>query len=196
MFFQLGVGGRPLTEEETRAVFEKLANYVGKNLVHVINPAGDADDLDEDTAPLLRLQKDKVFLLNTPINNLATSIARPNLISIGQCLGKFTKSGKFKLGIGSLDVLARWARFKVWVKPNGELPFLYGNHVVKAHLGRITEDTPEHQGVVVLSMADVPLGFGVSARSTVDTRKLDPTGLVVFHQADVGEYLRDEDSLF
>ena len=37
------------------------------------------------------------------------------------------------------------------------MPFLYGNHVVKAHLGRITEDTPEHQGVVVFSMADVPL---------------------------------------
>jgi ribosome biogenesis protein Nip4 len=46
---------------------------------------------------------------------------------------------------------------QVWVKPPGELPFLYGNHVVKAHLGRITEDTPEHQGVVVYSMADVPL---------------------------------------
>jgi ribosome biogenesis protein Nip4 len=28
---------------------------------------------------------------------------------------------------------------------------------VKAHLGRITEDTPEHQGVVVYSMRDVPL---------------------------------------
>ncbi len=37
------------------------------------------------------------------------------------------------------------------------MPFLYGNHVVKAHLGRITEDTPEHQGVVVFSMNDVPL---------------------------------------
>jgi len=37
------------------------------------------------------------------------------------------------------------------------MPFLYGNHVVKAHLGRITEDTPEHQGVVVYSMNDVPL---------------------------------------
>lgn len=46
---------------------------------------------------------------------------------------------------------------KVWVKPNGEMPFLYGNHVLKAHLGRITEDTPEHQGVVVYSMNDVPL---------------------------------------
>ena len=37
------------------------------------------------------------------------------------------------------------------------MPFLYGNHVLKAHLGRITEDTPEHQGVVVFSMNDVPL---------------------------------------
>ena len=37
------------------------------------------------------------------------------------------------------------------------MPFLYGNHVVKAHLGRITEDTPEHQGVVIFSMSDVPL---------------------------------------
>lgn len=43
------------------------------------------------------------------------------------------------------------------MKPNGEMPFLYGNHVVKAHLGRITEDTPEHQGVVVYSMKDIPL---------------------------------------
>lgn len=90
---------------------------------------------------------------------------------------------------------------QVWIKPNGEMPFLYGNHVLKAHLGRITEDTPEHQGVVVFAMNDVPLvsveaiikrgsalipysqGFGVTARSTIDTRKLDPTSIIVFHQA-------------
>lgn len=35
-------------------------------------------------------------------------------------------------------------------------------------------------------------GFGVTARSTTDTKKLDPTSIIVFHQADVGEYLRDE----
>ena len=46
---------------------------------------------------------------------------------------------------------------QIWIKPNGEMPFLYGNHVVKAHLGKITEDTPEHQGVVVFSMTDIPL---------------------------------------
>ena len=36
----------------------------------------------------------------------------------------------------------------------------------------------------------------MSARSTVDARKLDPTGIVTFRQADIGEYLREEDSLF
>ncbi|KAG8744685.1 ribosome biosynthesis protein nip7 [Ceratobasidium sp. 414] len=142
---------------------------------------------------------------------MAISVARPNLVSLGTCLGKFSKSGKFKLHITALDYLAQYAKYKasllfrgrvasirrpIWIKPNGEMPFLYGNHVVKAHLGRITEDTPEHQGVVVFSMSDVPLGFGVTSRSTVDTRKLDPTAIIVFHQADVGEYLRDEDTLF
>lgn len=69
------------------------------------------------------------------------------------------------------------------------MPFLYGGHVVKAHVGRFTEDTPEHQGVVVLSMDDKPLGFGVTARSTPDARRLDPTGIVCFRQADCGGFL-------
>ncbi len=45
-------------------------------------------------------------------------------------------------------------------------------------------------------MSDVPLGFGTSARSTQEARKLDPTEIVVFHQADIGEYLREEQTLF
>ena len=71
---------------------------------------------------------------------------------------------------------------KVWVRPSSELSFLYGNNVLKAGLGRITENTPEHQGVVVYSMGDVPLGFGVTARSTADCRRLAATDVVVYHQ--------------
>lgn len=114
---------------------------------------------------------------------LSISISRPNLISLGVCFGKFSKTGKFRLHITCLDYLAQHAKYKIWIKPNGELPFLYGNHVVRAHLGRITDDTPEHAGVVVLSMSGTALGFGVTARSTMDTRKLDPTSIIVFHQA-------------
>ena len=43
------------------------------------------------------------------------------------------------------------------MKPNGEMPFLYGGNIVKAHVGRWSEDCPEHQGVVVLKMDDTPL---------------------------------------
>ncbi|KAJ3019932.1 ribosome biosynthesis protein nip7 [Thoreauomyces humboldtii] len=125
----------------------------------------------------------------------ATSIGRDNLLTLGVCFGKFTKTLKFKLHITALENLAQYAKYKIWVKPTGEMPFLYGNHILKAHLGRITDDTPEHHGVMIYSMADVPLGFGVTARSTQDCRKLDPTTICVFHQADVGEYLRDEEHL-
>jgi 60S ribosome subunit biogenesis protein NIP7 len=41
-------------------------------------------------------------------------------------------------------------------------------------------------------MSDTPLGFGVSAKSTEECRLLQPTDICVFHQSDIGEYLREE----
>ena len=46
---------------------------------------------------------------------------------------------------------------KIWLKPNAEQSFLYGNHVLKSGLGRITENTGQYQGVVMYSMNDLPL---------------------------------------
>ena len=43
------------------------------------------------------------------------------------------------------------------MKPGAEQSFLYGNHVAKSGLGRITENTEQYQGVVVYSMNDLPL---------------------------------------
>jgi 60S ribosome subunit biogenesis protein NIP7 len=75
---------------------------------------------------------------------------------------------------------------QIWVKPSAEMQYLYGNHVLKSGLGRITEGTPPHTGVVIYSMSDVPLGFGVTARSTEECRALDPGAIVAFHQSDIG----------
>ena len=44
---------------------------------------------------------------------LGISVARPNLVSMGTCFGKFSKSGKFKLHITALDYLAQYAKYKV-----------------------------------------------------------------------------------
>ncbi|KAK0511772.1 hypothetical protein JMJ35_006345 [Cladonia borealis] len=186
---------RPLTEPETQTLFTKLANYTGPSLKALIAPAP-SGSAKEDSRMVFRMHQSRVYYCSLHIANLATSIARPNLLSVGTCLGKFTKTGKFRLHITALDIIAPHARYKVWVKPNGEMPFLYGGNIVKAHVGRWSEDCPEHQGVVVLKMDDTPLGFGVTARSTAEARRLDPTGITVFRQGDVGEYLREEDTLF
>lgn len=49
-------------------------------------------------------------------------------------------------------------KYKIWVKPSAELSFLYGNHILKGGLGKMTENTPQHQGVVVFNMNDIPIG--------------------------------------
>lgn len=165
---------RPLTEPETKTLFEKLASYCGKGITNLIaDPAGGNDRnvfRVQVTFPLPSRKSLSQLPINSPVQqgsrvyyvreslaNLATSVARDNLLSLGICLGKFTKTGKFRLHITALSVIAPHARYKVWVKQNGEMPFLYGGNVLKAHVGRWSEDCPEHQGVVVLSMNDTPL---------------------------------------
>ncbi|KAF2456291.1 60S ribosome subunit biogenesis protein NIP7 [Lineolata rhizophorae] len=190
---------RPLTEPETKTLFEKLANYTGRSLTHLLTDAAPTPSGSKSAHPdrhVFRLHHTRVYYVRESLANLATSVARQNLQSLGTCLGKFTKTGKFRLHVTALDVIAPHARYKVWVKPNGEMPFLYGGNVVKAHVGRWSEDCPEHQGVVVFNMADTPLGFGVTARSTAEARRLEPTAITTFRQADIGEYLREEDTLF
>jgi 60S ribosome subunit biogenesis protein NIP7 len=140
---------RPLTEQETKTLFAKLASYIGRNITSLIDTPSDPH--------VFRLHKDRVYYVSTQLANLATSLPRTSLLSLGTCLGKFSKTGKFRLHVTALDFLAQYATYKVWIKQNGEMPFLYGNHVLKAHVGRITQDTPEHQGVVLYSMSDVPL---------------------------------------
>ncbi|KAL8725935.1 MAG: hypothetical protein Q9181_006234 [Wetmoreana brouardii] len=135
---------RALTEEETKTLFSKLANYTGRSLNNLIQPPSDSSDSGERY--VFRLHASRVYYMKLAIANLATSIARDNLLSLGTCLGKFTKTGKFRLHITALDIIAPHARYK---------------------------------------------GFGVTARSTAETRRLEPTGITVFRQADVGEYLRE-----
>lgn len=52
-----------------------------------------------------------------------------------------------------------------------------------------------NQGVIVFSMADIPLGFGTTAQSTAECRHADAAAIVVYHQADVGDYLREEENM-
>jgi len=178
---------RPLTEEETKTLFEKLSKYIGDNIKLLIDRS--------DGAYCFRLHRDRVYYVSEKIMKQAGNVARENLISLGTCFGKFTKTRKFRLHVTALDFLAPYANYKIWLKASAEQQFLYGHNVTKSGLGRITENTEKYQGVVVYSMSDLPLGFGVAARSTAECRHADPLTAVCFHQADIGEYIRSEDTL-
>ena len=56
--------------------------------------------------------------------------------------------------------------------------------------------TPQYGGVIIYSLSDVPLGFGIAAQPTEYCKDLEPGANVVLHQGDIGEYLRIEDGLF
>lgn len=76
---------RPLTEEETQTVFKKLADYTGASLKNLIAPIDDSPDADRH---VFRLSHDRVYYVLLSVANLATSIARDKLLSVGTCLGE------------------------------------------------------------------------------------------------------------
>ncbi|KAF7990023.1 hypothetical protein HCN44_008697 [Aphidius gifuensis] len=178
---------RRLSEEQTKLVFEKLTKYIGENVKLLIDRA--------DGNYCFRERKGRVYYVAEKNLGLALTIAPDHLMSFGTCFGKFTKSGKFRLHITALQYLAPYAQHKIWLKSSAEQQFLYGHHVAKAGLGKITENTAQYQGVVVYSMNDIPIGFGVAAKSTSDCKQADPMSTICFHEADIGEYIRSEDTL-
>uniref|UniRef100_A0AAQ4PM99 NIP7 nucleolar pre-rRNA processing protein n=1 Tax=Gasterosteus aculeatus aculeatus TaxID=481459 RepID=A0AAQ4PM99_GASAC len=131
---------RPLTDEETKTMFEKLSKYIGENIKILVDRP--------DGSYCFRLHNDRVYYMSEKILKLAAHVSREKLVSVGTCFGKFTKTMKFRLHITALDFLAPYAK-----------------------------------------------GFGVAAKCTAECRQVDPMSIVVFHQADVGEFIRNEDTL-
>lgn len=119
---------RPLTETETKTLFSKLANYIGSNLVHLVDTPDDVSFTLVFSLPLLRtlllielcyqphvfrLHRSRVYYVRESLMRQAISVPRANLISLGICLGKFSKTEKFRLHVTGLDLLGRYAKNKV-----------------------------------------------------------------------------------
>lgn len=96
---------RALTETETQTVslpsaivkasltqiqlFSKLANYTGPSLKQLITPVSSSSS-KEEIRYVFRMHQSRVYYMPLSLANLATSIARPNLLSVGTCLGVYT----------------------------------------------------------------------------------------------------------
>jgi len=176
---------RPLTDDELVLVLEKMKKYMGAKIKYLIDT--------EDKIYVFRLHKNRVYYCDEELLKVASHFERKKIISVGTCVGKFTKSGKFRILITGLDYFSKYAKNKIWLKPNGEQSFLYGNHILKSQVARVTENTEQYSGLIVCNLNDVPLGIATSSKSSIQIKDLDPTAIVGFNQGDVGEYLRVED---
>ena len=171
---------RPLTDAETKLVFEKLAKYIGGKLKYLVER--------EDKIYVFRLHRNRVFYCDENLLKYAGHFEKKKLVSFGTCIGKFTKTSKFRIHISALGLISKFAKYKVWVKPGGEQSFLYGNHILKTHIARITEDAPQYSGICIYNINDLPLGFGTTGKSTLQIKEADPHSTIVFNQSDVGNY--------
>ena len=179
---------RPLTDDETTKVFKKLEKFIGTE--------GIAKLVDRKDVPhVFRLHNNRVFYLSETQVRESTNFPRSKLISCGICVGRMTHSGKFRLTIHVLEILVQFSTHKVWLKPSAEMSFLYGSHVLKAGVAKVTEAIPLNAGVVVLAENSLPLGFGVAAQPTDSLPNLEPTAVVVLNYGDNGEWLRSENEL-
>ncbi|KAB7505852.1 60S ribosome subunit biogenesis protein NIP7-like protein [Armadillidium nasatum] len=160
-----------------------------KRLVYSLKSCLNSDNIKQllvrsDGHYCFRFHKDRVYYVSEKLLVAASSIPFEGIVSVGTCFGKFTKTKKFHLHITALDFLAPYSPYKIIIKQSSENSFLYGNHVLKSGMASITDNTPKYQG-----------GFGVAAKSTTECRVADPPTIVAFHQADIGEYIRKEDTL-
>ena len=177
---------RPLTDEEMKLVFQKLKKFLGQNIQTMM------DDKSSEAMIIFRIIGKKVYLLNDQLVKYSSVFAKEKTLHVGSYLGQISKKGKFRLGITALSILTKYTTTKVWLKNSGEQNFLYGNHVLAAHVARISDNATKYSGVITYTLSNIPLGFGVMAKSQHELKQTNPSSIFVFNQSDNGEYLRVE----
>jgi 60S ribosome subunit biogenesis protein NIP7 len=166
---------RALTNEESRSVFSVLSHYIGANLIHLIDCAGQ---------PYCFMRSgDRVYYLPESLTRTESAAAA----SKTPVFGTFARDGRFSLHINSLDHIAPHAKAKVWVSNEGAVQFLLGYNLHNAYVKHMTKNTPAKHGAVVFTMDGVPLGFGMTARATCDLPKLGEFTPVVQHIANISQ---------
>lgn len=166
---------RILTEEELTLMFSKLKKYLGSNIKMIL-------DLQEgEGAMVFRVIRQKVYLIPAQVVKQCSVFGKKELLHAGVCFGQFSKSGKFRIQVTCTDFLSRFSSRKIWLKSNGEQNFLYGNHVLKAHIASISEQCLRNEGVIIVSQDNIPLGFGVLAKTAEELKTADPTAIYVYN---------------
>ncbi|EMD49547.1 60S ribosome subunit biogenesis protein NIP7, putative, partial [Entamoeba histolytica KU27] len=70
-----------------------------------------------------------------------------------------------------------------------------GNTLVKNGISKIRDNKARNIGCVMFNENDIANGFGTTACSSVEYSRISATGIVCYNQGELGEYLREEDTM-
>ena len=178
---------RPLTNVEARLLFEKLAQFIGDNFKPLLEREG--------STWTFAVHKNRVYYMREELLKLCKPFAEKCLLSAGMNIGRFTKKGRFFLNVTALPIIEPLAKYKVWIKSSAEVGFLYGQHILKEGVENIQEGTPKGAGVVIYNPSNMRIGLGVALQSSTSLHRCIPTVTAVARIGDLGEFLRNENTL-
>merc|ERR1712025_206527 len=152
---------RKLTEEENKKMIKKIQTVIGDKY----------KELTKDHEFYLHYKN--VFYVKNSLAKKMSNIPQKNIVLFGTHIGRFTRSDRFFLRVGSLNVLSKYATKKVWIKWSAEMNFLYGNTVSKSHVLKTSENIGKNEIVFLYNPKDVLLGYGITSRDSQSMEKAE-----------------------
>eukprot|EP00923_Selenidium_pygospionis_P050994 GHVN01088456.1.p1 GENE.GHVN01088456.1~~GHVN01088456.1.p1 ORF type:complete len:177 (-),score=17.91 GHVN01088456.1:335-865(-) len=175
---------RPLTTEETKMFYFKLIQLIGNK----------AKQFSRENK--IVYHRKCVYCVSVEVRKAAKNVPSKSLKYLGLLVGRFTKSGKFRVSITISSKLAKLVDTPLILYQKAEMNFCYGHDVVKGNIVNTEIEVKQNQGKIVVNDEGSVLGFGVLIKTTGNIESALPIEKIVLNQQDVGLYIRAEDSLF
>lgn len=175
---------RELKIEEARFLLTRLVKYKGKKLINFLK-------VNFISFLVFKVQKNRIFFSSLFLYSRIFNFAKKRIGSFGICIGRFSHSRKLKFLIPFLNLLLKnKGVFSAVLNGEGEKSFLFGKHVEKKNVSKISKNIFKNDGIVLFSKNKIPIGFGETLKSIVFIAKFDSKMILFINQGDTGLYVR------
>jgi len=175
---------RELKTEEARILLSKLVKFKGKKLVNFLK-------INFFSFLVFKIQKKRIFFSSLSLYSRIFNFSKKRIGSFGICVGRFSHSKKLKFLIPLLNMLLKYkGLFSAFLKTEGEKSFLFGKHVEKKNVSKLSKNVFKNDGIVLFNKNKIAIGFGEALKSIVFIPKLDLRRILFVNQGDTGLYVR------
>lgn len=175
---------RELKIEEARIILGKIIKFQGQALTTFLKT-------NYFSFLVFKLQKKRLFFSSFSLFSRALNFSKKRVGSLGFCIGRFTRSKKFRFLIPFLNLLQKNKILLVGIlHEKGEKLVLYGNHVNIKNIAKLSKNILKNDGLLFMNRNRIPLGFGEILKSGFLLAKCDQKIQVLVNQGDTGLYIR------